>query len=169
MDKLDLINHLKKHLKWIKGEEGGEKACLHRADLRWADLHGADLRGADLRWADLRDADLRDTNIKVFHGGEWIAFIDPEFIRIGCQFFTVSEWDGFSDERIDKMASGALEYWKENKEIIMSISKKLQEKHTANKETDELTNPHCTIGNTNANQGLHLSARWLAMKKLKTP
>lgn len=141
MHQADIIKHLEKHLKWIKGEEGGEKADLSGANLRWADLSGADLSGADLREADLRGADLRgaglrDTNIKVFHGGGWIAFIDPEFIRIGCKFFTVSEWDGFSDEIIDKMAIGALKYWKENKEIIMSISKKLQEKHTA-KETEE--------------------------------
>ena len=40
-----------KHIKWLRDEEGGE-----RADLRGADLQGADLQGADLRGADLQDA-----------------------------------------------------------------------------------------------------------------
>ena len=120
MDKENIIKCLEKHLKWLKDEEGGEKADLYSADLRGADLYSADLSGA---------------NMKIFHGGEWIAFIDPEFIRIGCKCFTSSEWDGFSDEIIDNMANGALEYWKENKEIIMLISKKLQEKFPV-KETE---------------------------------
>ena len=145
MDKENIIKCLEKHLKWLKDEEGGEKADLYSADLRGADLYsadlysanlsGADLRGADLYSADLSGADLSGANMKIFHGGEWIAFIDPEFIRIGCKCFTSSEWDGFSDEIIDNMANGALEYWKENKEINMLISKKLQEKFIV-KETE---------------------------------
>ena len=47
-----------KHAKWIRGEDGGE-----RADLRGADLHDADLCGADLRGADLHDADLCKANL----------------------------------------------------------------------------------------------------------
>jgi len=115
MDKENIIKFLEKHLRWVKGEEGGEQADLSGANLSRANLIGA--------------------NIKIFHGGKWIAFIDPELIRIGCKCFTSSEWDGFSDEIIDNMANGALEYWKENKEIIMLISKKLQEKFPV-KETE---------------------------------
>ena len=112
MDKEKIIKCLEKHLRWVNDEEGGEKA-----DLRGADLRGANLRGADLRWADLR----------VFHGGKWIAFIDPKSIRIGCKFFSVSEWNGFSDEEISEMDCDALEFWKENKAVIMTIAKQLQE------------------------------------------
>lgn len=53
IDEKKLIEIIKRHKKWILGEEGGE--C---ADLRGADLRGADLRGADLRWANLSGADL---------------------------------------------------------------------------------------------------------------
>jgi len=90
----DILKILKKHAKWLRGEEGGERADLRgtdlrkadlrkadlrkadlreadlwwadlrRADLRWADLRGADLREADLRWADLRWADLWGANLK---------------------------------------------------------------------------------------------------------
>ena len=60
-DELKVI--LDKHAKWLNGEEGGERADLHSANLRGADLSSADLRGADLCGANLRDADLRDANL----------------------------------------------------------------------------------------------------------
>ena len=46
------------HGKWLRNEEGGERANLEGADLRGADLRGADLRGADLIGADLIGAYL---------------------------------------------------------------------------------------------------------------
>ena len=67
------IEVLQRHAKWLKNEEGGEKANLRGAelwdanlrgaDLRDADLWDANLRGANLRDADLRGADLRDANL----------------------------------------------------------------------------------------------------------
>ena len=54
---------LKKHEMWLNGEDGGEKAALHSANLRYADLRYADLRYADLRYADLRSANLRYANL----------------------------------------------------------------------------------------------------------
>ncbi len=119
---MDIKDIFKKHLAWLKDEDGGE-----RADLSGADLSGADLSGANLREADLRGADLSEANLRVFHGGKWIAFIDPKSIRIGCKFFSVSEWNGFSDEEISEMDCDALEFWKENKAVIMTIAKQLQE------------------------------------------
>ena len=55
---------LDKHLKWLKGEEGGECANLSYADLHDANLRDADLRGADLSRANLRDADLSRANLR---------------------------------------------------------------------------------------------------------
>jgi len=55
---------LKKHEMWLNGEDGGEKAALHSANLRYANLHSADLRYADLRYADLRSADLRYADLR---------------------------------------------------------------------------------------------------------
>jgi hypothetical protein len=49
---------LEKHKKWLNGEDGGERANLCFADLRYADLRYADLRYANLSHADLRYADL---------------------------------------------------------------------------------------------------------------
>ena len=53
------IEVLQRHAKWLKNEEGGERADLHEADLRGADMHEANLRWADLRGADLHEANLR--------------------------------------------------------------------------------------------------------------
>ena len=58
------IEVLQRHAKWLKNEEGGEKANLQGANLWGADLQDADLRGADLRDADLWDANLRGANLR---------------------------------------------------------------------------------------------------------
>ena len=61
---MDIKLILEKHAKWIRGEDGGERADLRGADLRDADLYYANLRGADLRGADLCDADLCNANLR---------------------------------------------------------------------------------------------------------
>jgi len=53
-----------KHIKWLRDEEGGERANLRDADLQGANLRDADLRDADLQGANLRDANLRDANLR---------------------------------------------------------------------------------------------------------
>ena len=65
---MDIKLILEKHAKWIRGEDGGERADLSDADLRDANLCDADLRdadlcGANLCCANLSDADLRDANL----------------------------------------------------------------------------------------------------------
>ncbi|MFA5037503.1 MAG: pentapeptide repeat-containing protein [Candidatus Izemoplasmatales bacterium] len=61
--KAELQIKLELHLKWIRNEDGGERADLRYADLRYADLSYANLSSADLRSADLRYADLRSANL----------------------------------------------------------------------------------------------------------
>lgn len=55
----ELRTILEKHCLWLDGAEGGEKANLSDADLRYANLSGADLSGADLGGANLSGASLR--------------------------------------------------------------------------------------------------------------
>ena len=43
IDKDELKTILKKHMMWLRGEDGGE-----RADLKWTDIRGADMRGANM-------------------------------------------------------------------------------------------------------------------------
>lgn len=64
MDQQKLNEILDLHKKWLKGEEGGEKANLWGDNLRGTDLRGTDLRGADLWEADLWGANLRGTDLR---------------------------------------------------------------------------------------------------------
>ena len=101
-------------------------ANLRGANLRWADLRSADLRGADLRWADLRSADLRwadlPTDVIRINGMRWDVTILHGYMRIGCQHHYVDVWDKFTDGEISKMDDNALEFWKENKQKLITIA-----------------------------------------------
>ena len=61
---MDLKEILRKHLMWLRSENGGERADLCGANLSDANLCDADLRGADLSDANLRDADLSDADLR---------------------------------------------------------------------------------------------------------
>ena len=65
MEASKLKEILEKHKMWLNDEEGGEKADLSGADLRWANLSGADLREADLYRANLSGADLSGADLRV--------------------------------------------------------------------------------------------------------
>lgn len=53
---------LEKHAKWLRGEDGGERANLRGANLRGADLRGANLYNANLRGARNVDKVAWDTH-----------------------------------------------------------------------------------------------------------
>ena len=55
---------IKSHGRWLRNEEGGERANLRSADLSGADLSGADLSSANLRSADLSGANLRGADLR---------------------------------------------------------------------------------------------------------
>ena len=78
MDKQELKAILGKHLKWLRGEDGGERANLSgaylsgaylfeanlsEADLSEANLFGANLSEADLSRANLSRADLSEADL----------------------------------------------------------------------------------------------------------
>ena len=93
-----------------------------------ANLSGADLRSANLRGADLIYSNLRSANLIVLQMDLWTAYITTNHIRIGCQSHTLSEWANFTDEEISSMHSGALEYWNKNKEVIIALCKRFNDK-----------------------------------------
>jgi hypothetical protein len=131
---------------WEAAENG--KADLRRANLYGANLYGANLRGADLRGADLRKANLYEANlyeaslyganlcgaiidgevitknpIQIQCGLRYIALITDGYMRLGCKRYTHAEWAAFSDDEIEKMDSGALEFWKQWKEPLLAMCK----------------------------------------------
>ena len=108
-------------------------ANLSGADLRGANLRGADLiysnlSGANLRSADLRHANLSGADLIVLQMDLWTSYITTNHIRIGCQSHTLSEWENFTDEEISEMHPGALEYWNKNKEVIIALCKRFNNK-----------------------------------------
>ena len=96
-------------------------ADLRGADLRWADLQGADLQGANLRGANLQGANLPTDVIRI-NGMRWDVTILHGYMRIGCQHHYVDVWDKFTDGEISKMDDNALEFWKENKQKLITIA-----------------------------------------------
>lgn len=151
---VDITKVIESHRKWLCGE-CGDRADLSGTDLRGvnlrgtdlsganlnganlrgtdlsvANLNGTDLRGVDLSWADLSEtdlsgADLSGADLKIYQSGRWTAYVQPDHIRIGCQYFRTEEWETFSDDRIAKMHPLAIDYWKENKHIVLSIARSL--------------------------------------------
>ena len=103
-------------------------ANLRDADFSGADFSDADFSGADLRHADLRGADLRGADLIVLQMDLWTAYITTNHIRIGCQSHTLSKWENFTDADILDMHPRALEYWHKNKEVIISLCKRFNNK-----------------------------------------
>ena len=106
-------------------------ANLRGANLSGANLSGADLRGANLSGADLSRAYLRGANfwrtrgnnkeVKSIHCFKYDITYTIDTLQIGCENHTIDEWIEFSDDVISKMDTGALEWWKQHKEIILRI------------------------------------------------
>ncbi len=149
MTREQLNKILENHKKWLNDEDDGIRADLTYADLRNANLSDANLRGANLRnanlsnanlrnvdltYADLRNANLSDANlrgaignnkeVKTLQLGKYDTTILVGIkIDIGCQNHTITKWENFTDEEISEMDIGALEWWKEWKEVILKVAK----------------------------------------------
>jgi len=54
---------LDKHSKWLRDEDGGERADLSHANLSYADMSHSDLSSADLSYANLNSANLNSANL----------------------------------------------------------------------------------------------------------
>jgi hypothetical protein len=106
-------------------------ADLTDVDLRYADLKGADLSYTNLKGADLKGADLSNIifrycigngkEIKSLQIGTYVIAYTKDILNIGCQSHTLDKWKAFSDNEINNMDSKALEWWKLNKDIIITL------------------------------------------------
>jgi uncharacterized protein YjbI with pentapeptide repeats len=124
------------NLEWANLEGANlEGANLARANLEWANLEGANLEGANLARANLARANLEGATYGIatlknglfqFLGKYWPVLIFDAHIKIGCQLHSTAEWEAFTDDEISKMASNALEFWKENKDLIIVLAKQVQ-------------------------------------------
>ena len=108
---------LEKHELWLLGKDGGERANLSSANLSSANLSSADLSSANLSYANLSYADLPNETWVIF-GEKYFISIHNGNLRAGCQCHDVDTWRKFSDQEIEEMDSGALEFYPRLLKII---------------------------------------------------
>jgi hypothetical protein len=87
------------------------RANLESADLQCAfcpDLEGPDLEGPDIRWIS-GDGKRIKTIIDQY---KIVIMLECGVMAIGCKQYSIDKWMNFSDEEIDKMGAGALQWWK---------------------------------------------------------
>ena len=110
------IEVLQRHAKWLKNEEGGEKA-----DLRGADLRDANLRGADLRGADLWGAAGKILSFGPIGSRQGITYVTKTertiLVRCGCFYGTLEEFaakveEEHGDSQHGKSYKAAIEFIK---------------------------------------------------------
>ena len=120
------IEVLQRHAKWLKNEEGGEKANLRDANLWGANLWGANLRGANLWGANLWGANLWGANGKVLSFGpigsrQGITYVTKTertiHVRCGCFYGTLEEFtakveEEHGDSQHGKSYKAAIEFIK---------------------------------------------------------
>ena len=101
-------------------------ANLKEANLQYANLQGANLRGTNLKGANLRGANLQYANLPAevirIDGLRWDVTISQDWITIGCQHHHIDDWEKFTDDEIAEMHDDALEFWKENKQKLVTIA-----------------------------------------------
>lgn len=104
------------------------RAIRHLSD---ADLSGSDLSGANLSGARLFETNLSETilfnasgnkeEVKSLSVDRYSICYTADRLQVGCKNFAIEEKWNFSDEKIEKMDSGSLEFWRKWKLIIKQI------------------------------------------------
>jgi hypothetical protein len=54
-------------------------------------------------------------------GKRWPITVMDTHIKIGCELHSKEKWASFTDTEIAEMNSGALEFWNEEKDFILSL------------------------------------------------
>ena len=103
-------------------------ANLIRANLAGADLADANLAGANLIRANLAGADLSGANlIRTIGDMSVICSMQIEtftitftrdILQIGCKRYSHDEWMSIDNDKIDRMDTKALVFWKKYKDFI---------------------------------------------------
>ena len=105
------------HAKWLRYENGGEKADLNSADLSGAYLNGANLCEADLSGANLSGADLGKTYYQIVRIGRRNATttycVEDDNVVCGC-------WNNYK--------GGTLEEFKKRVESVYGKEGKMPHK-----------------------------------------
>ena len=101
-------------------------AYLRRANLKDANLEGADLLFANLEYANLSDVVLENCvgngrEVQSIQTSKYLINITKDDIQIGCKRHSIEAWLSFSDNAIQDMDKGALDWWNIYKPILVSL------------------------------------------------
>ena len=110
--KEELALIIEKHGKWLRDEEGGERANLSSASLR-----SANLSSANLSYANGNAAQIKTIYLETYP----IAYT-AEYLQIGCERHAIADWWVFDDERITRMdGTNARRFWDKWKPVLRQI------------------------------------------------
>jgi uncharacterized protein YjbI with pentapeptide repeats len=97
-------------------------ANLDGANLDVANLDGANLDAANLAGANLDGERLSKTPISILNL-TWDVLITDNYMRIGCQRHTHTDWEAFTNDEIQRMENRASEFWKNNRDWLLAACK----------------------------------------------
>jgi uncharacterized protein YjbI with pentapeptide repeats len=115
-----LAEVLRLHSLWLGGADGGVRADLAGANLSYANLSCANLSRARLSGVIGNMREIRSMHIDTWPV-TWV--MSPEgvaTVQIGCQRHTLAQWAEFSDKKIISMHSRALDWWRANRDFVLS-------------------------------------------------
>ena len=99
-----------------------ENAVKDGANLVRANLDGASLYGANLDGANLAEGITISKKPTSISTTTYSLIVFDAHMRIGCKFYSLSEWWGFDDHDIIEMdGKRALEFWRKWKAPLQAI------------------------------------------------
>ena len=103
---------------FLGGEfRGGE---FRGGDFWDGNFLGGNFRGGNFWGGNFLGASISRRPITIY-GLTWPVYITQAGAKIGCQAHSVAAWNTLSDSEINAMAPGALTFWRQNKELILSV------------------------------------------------
>ena len=111
-------------------------ANLSSANLSSANLSSANLSSANLSSDNLSSDNLSSDNLRFIssadgsvlaciNAGKYQVVAASDRVAIGCQMHSVEDWFNFDDDKISRMDDGALEWWKQWKELVFAFHKNI--------------------------------------------
>ena len=88
--------------------------------FRGGKVQGGNFQGGNFLGGTFLDASISRRPITIY-GLTWPVYITQAGMKIGCQAHSVAVWNTLSDSEINAMAPGALAFWRQNKELILSV------------------------------------------------
>ena len=89
-------------------------------DFRGGNFWGGDFWGGNFWGGNFRGEKLNHKPISIY-GLTWPIMITGNQMKIGCQTHTHGKWRNFADFEIKEMESRATEFWRTNKDFLLSI------------------------------------------------